>query len=111
MIDIKNSRRQFMKLTGSAAGLGLVAVALPRYARAEDLPHLALTDPTAAALGYADDATKVDAAKYPTHKAGQLCANCKFFLGTDQTAWAGCQLFSGKAVATKGWCSGYNAKT
>lgn len=106
-----NSRREFLKLTGAATGLGVFVAALPRHVHAEDLPHLSETDPTAAALGYKEDATKVDAAKYPMYKAGQLCANCKFFGGTDQTPWATCQIFPGKFVSAKGWCSAYNART
>ncbi len=107
---ILKSRREFLKLGSAAAGLGILATALPRHARADDLPHLPETDATGAALGYKEDASKVDAAKYPSHKAGQLCSNCKFFGGTDKTPWASCQLFPNKAVAAKGWCSGYNAK-
>ncbi|MDR3387562.1 MAG: high-potential iron-sulfur protein [Rudaea sp.] len=105
-----NPRRQFLKLTGAAAGLGMLVTALPRHARADELPHVPETDPTASALGYREDASKVDDAKYPTHKAGLLCSNCQFFGGTDKTSWAACQLFPGKAVSAKGWCSGYNAK-
>ena len=106
-----HSRRQFLKRAGTAAGLGIVAVGFSQRALPDDLPHVAESDPIAAALGYKEDATKVDAAKYPTYKAGQLCSNCKFFTGTDKSPWAGCQLFPGKAVAMKGWCSGYNVKT
>lgn len=106
-----HSRRQFLQLAGTAAGLCTLTVALPQRARAEDLPHLSEADPTATALGYREDAAKVDDAKSPTHKVGQLCSNCKFFGGTDKTPWASCQLFPGKAVSTKGWCAGYNAKT
>lgn len=104
------ARREFLKMTGVAAGVGVFAMTLPRHARAEDLPHLSETDPTAAALGYREDASKVDATKYPMHKAGQLCSNCKFFGGTDQTPWASCQIFPGKFVSAKGWCSAYNPK-
>ncbi len=105
------SRRQVLGLGVSAAAMGALACVLPRIARADDLPHVSETDQTAVALGYREDAGKVDAAKYATHKAGQACANCKFFVGTDKTPWAGCQLFPGKSVAAKGWCSAYNAKT
>ena len=111
MTDSKKfARRDFLKTMATAASLGACATALPSYALAEDLPHLTEVDPTAAALGYKDDATRVDAVKYPTRKTGQVCANCQFFAGSVQTPWAACQLFPGKAVAAKGWCSGYNAK-
>ena len=105
--SISVSRRNFLMFAGAGA---CAALLVPRV-RAEDLPKLAESDATAVALGYREDATKVDAAKFPTHKNGQACVNCKFFLGTDKTASAGCQLFPGKSVAAKGWCSAYNAKT
>lgn len=102
------SRRSFLKLAGTT-GVAVVACSvIARQARADDLPHLAENDPTAAALGYKEDATKVDAAKYPQHKPEQLCANCNFFQGTG--AYAPCQLFPGKAVNAKGWCAGYAKK-
>ncbi len=104
------SRRRMLALTASAVGAGLLASALPQHAHAADLPHLAENATTAVALGYREDAAKVDAAKYVTHKAGQTCANCRFFGGADKAPWAACQLFPGKAVAAKGWCSAYNAK-
>ena len=109
--EIIFSRRQFLRLMS----MGTLVVTLPRFARSEDhgenLPHLFETDPTAAALGYREDAAKVDTAKYPAHKSGQVCSNCKFFGGTEKTPWASCQIFPGKAVSAKGWCSAYNAKT
>jgi hypothetical protein len=111
MHDIDSSRRRFLQLAGGITAAGLTVAALPRAARADEMPHLSEADTTATALGYREDSGKVDAAKSPTHKPGQTCANCRFFQGTDKTAWAGCQLFPGKAVAAKGWCSGYNAKT
>lgn len=102
------SRRRFLKLATTVVSAGAVAGALPRAARADDLPHLAESDATATALGYKEDAGKVDATKYPQHKAGQTCANCKFFQGS--AAFGPCQLFPGKAVNGKGWCSAYAAK-
>lgn len=105
------SRRQILKLTASTVGFGFLASTLPRLARADDMPHVTEADPIGMALGYREDADKVDAAKYPAHKTGQICSNCQFFGGTDKTPWASCQLFTAKAVAAKGWCSGYNAKT
>lgn len=102
------SRRRFLKFASSVVGAGAVAGSLARVARADDLPHLAESDATATALGYKEDAGKVDAAKYAQHKAGQTCANCKFFQGAG--AYGPCQLFPGKSVNAKGWCSAYAAK-
>jgi High potential iron-sulfur protein len=100
-------RRQFFETAGAAIGAAALACALP--AHADDLPHLATTDPTAQALGYTEDAAKVDAAKYPTHQAGQNCANCNFFHGASK-GYGPCDLFPGKAANAAGWCGGYAKK-
>ena len=107
---IDTSRRRFFAATGTALGAAAIVSALPRIARAEDLPHLALTDPTAQALSYTEDASKVDKAKAPTYIAGSACANCNFFQGAAAAAWGPCSLFPGKAVNAKGWCAGYAKK-
>jgi len=109
-ITQRDSRRRFLSLITATAGVGAVATLLPKLASADALAPLAANDPMAQALAYVDDAAKVDAAKSPTHKPGQTCANCRFF-GGDKAATGACQLFPGKSVAAKGWCSGYNAKT
>ncbi|TDR47607.1 high potential iron-sulfur protein [Tahibacter aquaticus] len=93
------SRRHFLQL---AAGSG-VALLLAQRAAAE-LPPLTETDPTAQALGYRADAAQVDAAKFPQRKDGQHCGNCNFYQA------GACQLFPGKRVSDKGWCSAYAAK-
>lgn len=108
MNDSDNScnkaRRKFFVLAGSGIGAAALVGALPRRALADDLPHLTIDDPTAKALNYTEDATKAPA----PHQAGQACANCNFFSGSG--AYGPCQLFPGKAVAAKGWCSGYAKK-
>ena len=106
---INPQRRSFFGLAGGAIGAAALAGALPQLARADDLPHLTTDDPTAQALGYTEDASKVDAKKYPTHQAGQSCANCNFFHG-GATGYGPCDLFPGKATNAKGWCSGYAKK-
>ena len=103
-------RRRFLLRAAAATGVSACAALLPRRGMADELARLAESDATAAALGYREDGAKIDAVKFPTHKAGQACVNCKFFAATDLTAAAGCQLFPGKSVAAKGWCSAYNAK-
>ena len=105
------TRRRFLQLAAiGAASAPLLGIFAQRDAYADDLPHLAESDATATALGYKEDASKVDAAKYPTYKAGLNCAGCQFYQGKAADAFAPCQLFPGKAVASKGWCSGFNAK-
>lgn len=102
----RSSRRRFLGLLGGAAGSALLLAALPRRARAADLPHLTESDPTAKALHYTEDASKAPA----PHKAGEACNNCKFFQGTAGQAYGPCSLYPGKAVNAKGWCAGYSAK-
>ena len=105
----RNERRRFLKLAlaGAAAPLG---IALAPAARAADLPHLEESDPVAAALGYKHDTTAVDAAKYPTHKPEQVCANCQFAQAPQADGWVPCTLFPGKTVNPKGWCVSWAKK-
>ena len=100
------SRRRFIELVV----LGAVAAPLAREAHAVDLPHIEETDPTASALGYHHDATKVDAAKFPNHKPDQLCAGCNLALAPQADGWLPCQIFPGKSVNPKGWCAAYVKK-
>lgn len=105
------SRRKFIKLcvlsTAAVPALSL----LNNKALADDaMPHLDPADAQASALGYVHDTTKVDAAKYPQHKAEQTCANCQLIQG-DSGEWRGCPLFAGKAVNENGWCVSWVQKT
>lgn len=105
------ARRQFLQLAVFAAGTAAASSILVGKARAADLPHLTLDDATAKALGYVEDSSKVDAAKFPAHKPGQECDKCSFYQGAAGSEYAACTLFPGKAVHAKGWCSGFAAKT
>ena len=69
-----------------------------------------VSEPTAKALGYVTDATKVDGAKFKTYAAGQLCANCALFGAKAGDTSGPCSLFGGRPVAAAGWCSGYIKK-
>ncbi|WDD95635.1 high-potential iron-sulfur protein [Burkholderia sp. FERM BP-3421] len=99
---MKTSRRSFLISSVGAVS----ALALSRQALA-DAPLLAETDPTAAALGYRADATKVDKAKYPRYAAGQDCAACMLYQGKKGAASGPCGAFAGKQVSAKGWCSAF----
>ena len=99
---MKSCRREF--IVRSVVGLvSSVFVPIVAYA-AEELSE---TDPSAVALGYRVDATKVDKAKFPKYAAGQNCANCQFYQGSGSTKTAACPLFTGKTVEGAGWCTGY----
>jgi len=103
------SRREALAALATAAGT-LVATSAARAADAKTVPHLAATDPTAVALSYFEDGSKVDAKKFPTYKAEQRCNNCLQLQGTAGEAWRPCNLFPGKLVNANGWCKVYIKK-
>lgn len=104
------SRRRFIRLVVLGAAAAPIVAALPRSARAAELPHLEESDTLAAALGYRHVATEVDAARYPAYKPGQSCANCKQAQAAQADGWLPCALFPGKSVSPKGWCGAWLAK-
>ena len=67
-------------------------------------------DPQAKALGYASDATKVDAKKFPKYVAGQNCANCALYQAKATDPVGPCPLFAGRQVPAKAWCSAWVRK-
>jgi hypothetical protein len=73
-------------------------------AAAADLPALDPADPTAKALGFVTDSSKVVAAANPTHKPDQKCGTCAQFQGKAGDARGGCNIFAGKSVPVGGWC-------
>ena len=93
------SRRHFA-LTLPAAALSLVAI---RTASAQ-AAKLEETDAIAVSLGYRNDASKVDAKKFPAFAAGRNCANCQLYQSKPGEAWGACGAVGGKLVNAKGWC-------
>jgi hypothetical protein len=82
-------------------------------AAAVDPSSLPVLDPeevTAKALGYVTDATTVDASKWPTWVAGNVCSGCTLYSGVAGAATGPCSLFPGKQVSAIGWCSGFIKK-
>jgi hypothetical protein len=95
------SRRDALK------GLALVvgaAGAVVREVRADAVPHLSESDPTAQALGYHDSTTGITAKDFPTYQAGQTCTTCLQLQGNPGDAWRPCNIFPGKLVNANGWC-------
>ena len=94
-----------------AGGASLAGLIIARSAQAEEM--LSVTDPTAVALGYVEDAATVDVAEWPK-KAGpggenQECAVCALY--TDKGDGTGtCAIFPGKLVKSTGWCNGWTGK-
>jgi hypothetical protein len=103
-------RRRFLKHAAVAAvGAPIALQLLGRSAHASDKPALPLDNPQAVALGYVEDASKVDTAKYPQFKPGSNCNNCQFLQGAPGER-VGCALFPNHSVAGAGWCVSWAAK-
>ncbi len=106
MDHAKLSRRRFLSNVAVAV-VPVTAITFRRDARAQDMPHVELDDPTAQALLYVHDAANVDtsnpaAARY---MPGQTCSNCVQIQGEEGAEWRPCPLFPGKLVHADGWCS------
>ena len=107
---VRIQRRNFLKVGSLALASIAMAASAAKPLRAAT-PHVDEQDATARSLGYRDDATKVDKAKFAKYKSGETCANCQLFQGRAGDAWGGCPIFSGKEVSAKGWCSAYVKKS
>lgn len=103
---ISKSRRTFMVQT---AGM-CAALAVTQGAQAAD-PLVDEKSEQAKNYGYHSKATSVDAAHFPTYKAGQQCSSCRFYTGTGNSASGPCMMFPGKTVAAEGWCALYAKKS
>jgi len=112
------SRRNFLKNAALVAGgipiLSRILVD-DSYAQAAAVA-LDEKNPTALALGYLHDGSKVDAAKFPKHQAKQLCSNCMFYNNGGQKIegqagdWGKCTLFAQGLVNANGWCNSWALK-
>jgi len=89
--------------------LGTAVLASGRWTQAADAKKVLESDPQAVSLGYKDDATKVDKAKFPKYVAGEKCANCQLYTAKSATSGP-CAVFGGKEVMAAGWCSAYVKK-
>lgn len=112
------SRRSFIKkslvVLGSAP---LIARSTEAFAEVKPLDPSA---PTASALGYYEDNTKVDTKKYPKKaEAGgdkQMCSACALYTEGGQKVagksgdWGKCAIFPGTLVSGSGWCMSFAPK-
>jgi High potential iron-sulfur protein len=105
---VNAARRTFIRSLGLAAGAAAFLQA--RNARAAEPPHVDVKDPAAVALGYVENATQVDVKKFPTYVKGSTCEDCLLLQGKEGNAYRPCNLFPGKLVAVKGWCTGWTAE-
>ncbi len=100
----KLTRRAIVKGVLIGGAIAPVLGIIDRTASAAGLPPLDPKDPTAAALGFVTDASKVSAAAFPTYKPGQHCGVCAQFQGKPGDATGGCNIFAGHSVPQGGWC-------
>lgn len=105
------TRRVFLRNAAIAFPVGCVVLESAALAQ-DEVPHVSLDDPTAKALYYVEDATKVDKSNpmAVNYKEGQHCANCVQLQGEEGVAWRPCNLFPGKLVSASGWCSAWSMK-
>jgi hypothetical protein len=99
------SRRTLFKLLSAGAVAVLAGGRVLTARAAAALVPLTPADPTAKALGYVDDSSKVDDSAHPTHKATQKCSTCVQYQGKAGDARGGCNIYAGKSVAAGGWCT------
>jgi hypothetical protein len=98
-------RRDFLKCALASA---VVIPALGAAdARAAGLPLLDPSDPVAQSLGFVPDASRVAANANPTFKPGQHCGICMQYQGKPSDATAGCGIYAGHSVPSRGWCSAF----
>ena len=107
-MNSNHQRRRFLKQLAASIG-ATTLMSLP--IRAADAPAvLEESDPTAMALGYKKDTTKVDQTKYPQHKPDQKCVGCLLYTGKPDAAEGPCTAFANKLVTKNGWCMAYAKK-
>lgn len=117
------SRRSFLRITGLTMAVAVIGSkffkvkshAQGAAAPAKKLELVKPTDSQAQALGYYEDAAKVDTKKFPKRTGAeggkQYCYNCQFYqAGTADAktlAEAPCTIFANKGVKGKGWCNSW----
>lgn len=100
-----SNRRQFIiTIVPAALAAGAATQALAQPAKVDE------NDPAAKGIGYKHDATKVDAAKYPTFAKGKVCSGCQLYQGKAGEAWGACPIVGNKLVAAGGWCTAWVKK-
>jgi hypothetical protein len=112
------TRRDFVRSALVAvAALPFVGTILSACTKKEGPPEgqtpLSENDPTAQALGYKEDASKVDTTRFPK-KAGadganQKCSNCAQYTALNG-GWGKCNIFPQGPVAADGWCNSWVPK-
>ena len=100
------SRRRFIATVTIAAG----GVAAAPQVWAQSKPKLPVDAPIAVALGYQEDVSLVDTAKYPKRAgaegAKQFCNNCALYKEVAD-GYGDCTAIPTNLVAGAGWCNAW----
>lgn len=104
------TRRALFRSVGFAAGAALSLPVKGADGGTAVAAHLDVKDAAAIAVGYTEDANRVDAKKYPAYVKGSTCENCSLLQGAEGSRYRPCNLFPGKLVAASGWCTGWSAE-
>ncbi len=105
-----DSRRNFLFKLALSAGAPALLCSRAMAQTPPPAVKLEENDPTATALGYKADTTKVDAAKYPNHTNEQKCSGCALYQMKAGEALSPCLAFGGKLVTPDGWCAAFAKK-
>jgi hypothetical protein len=103
------SRRALVKKLAIGAVAG-ASVSRHGFSAAAATEKLSVTDPEALALGYVEDAARVDVKKFPAYVRGSNCENCLQLEGQAGNAYRPCVKFPGKLVSVGGWCTAWTAE-
>jgi hypothetical protein len=105
----RKARRRLLKLAlPGIAAVQLGGLLAARQAHA--LEKVREDDELARQVGYKQDASQVDASKWPLYEKGHVCAKCQFFHGRQGDEWGPCEVFGGKLVRSRGWCSEWTGR-
>lgn len=99
--------RRAVLLAALSVSISALNAARPAEAEQNSVPHVDENDPRARAVGYTQDATKIDLKAHPKFKPGSCCANCLLVRGKAGEPWRPCLMFSPKLVNANGWCRGW----
>lgn len=104
-----DSRRTFLGKFAISLGAP-IALASRTFGQDPPAEKIKEDDPVAMALGYKEDATKVDPIKYPQYKEGDICEGCALMPNLPEGDYAPCAVFANKLANKKGWCATFAKK-
>ena len=98
------SRRRFLQMAAASALIPLLNLT-GRQAKADALPPLEESNPTAMGLSY--KISQEAAKSVEGYEEGRKCENCALYTPEN----SGCRLFPANSVAADGWCKAWVPKS